>query len=67
MYVNLALFLFLLKKFKVPRYKLAALRSYHYLAIFFSIQQTSLAPKGGSGMLISVSYTHLTLPTILLV
>ena len=52
MYVNLALFLFLLKKFKVPRYKLAALRSYHYLAIFFSIQQTSLAPKGGSGMLI---------------
>ena len=33
-------------------YKLAAPRSYQYLATFFSIQQTSFAPKNGWGMLV---------------
>jgi|TARA_B100000524_G_scaffold326338_1_gene209781 hypothetical protein len=34
-------------------YKLAAPRSYQYLATFFSIQQTSFAPKNGWGMLVN--------------
>ena len=39
-------------------YKLAAPRGYHYLATFFSIQQTSFAPKNGWGMLVYAQDGH---------